>query len=63
MDFGELDLRCADDLVAFASVVFLGVDFGVGLRGGFGVALGFAVAFGTGVSIGVGFGNSISLLA
>ena len=61
--FGELDLRCDDDLVAFARIVFLGVDLGVGFEAGFGVALGFAVAFGAGVSIGVGFGNSISLLA
>jgi hypothetical protein len=63
VDFGELDLRCADDLVAFTSIVFLGVDLGVGFGADFGVALGFAVAFGAGVSIGVGFGNSISLFA
>jgi hypothetical protein len=63
VDFGELDLRCTGDLVAFARIVFLGVDLGVDFGAGFGVALGFAVAFGTGVSIGVGFGNSISLLA
>lgn len=61
--FGELDLSCDDDLVAFARIVFLGVDLGVGFEAGFGVALGFAVAFGAGVSIGVGFGKSISLLA
>jgi hypothetical protein len=63
VDFVELDLRCADDLVAFASIVFLGVDLGVGFGAGFGVALDFAVGFGAGVSIGVGFGNSISLFA
>jgi hypothetical protein len=62
-DFGELDLRCDDDLVAFARIAFLGVDLGVGFEAGFGVAFGFAVVFGAGVSIGVGFGNSISLLA
>ena len=61
--FGGLGLGCADDLVAFASRVFLGVGLGVGFGVGFGVAFGFAVAFGTGVSIGVGFGNSISLFA
>src|SRR5438477_9353630 len=55
IDFGGLDLGCVDDLVAFASTVFLGVDLGV--------AFGFAIAFGTAVSIGVGFGNSISLFA
>jgi hypothetical protein len=60
---GGLDLGCADDLVAFASTVFLGVDLGVGFGVAFGVAFGFAVAFGTGVSIGVVFGNSISLFA
>jgi hypothetical protein len=54
-DFGGLDLGCADDLVAFTSIVFPGVDSGV--------AFGFGVAFGTGVSIGVGFGKSISLFA
>jgi hypothetical protein len=63
VDFGGVDLGWADDLVAFASIVFLGVDLGIAFGVGFGVALGFAVAFGTGVSIGVGFGNSISLLA
>ena len=63
VDFGELDLRCTDDLVAFARIAFLGVDLGVGFGAGFGVALGFAVPFGTAVSIGVGLGNSISLLA
>src|SRR5215469_6128889 len=55
VDFDGFDLACADDLVAFANTVFLGV--------GFGAAFGFAVAFGTGVSNGVGFGNSISLFA
>ena len=59
LDFGGLDLGYADALVAFARIVFLGVDLGEG----FGVAFGFAVAFGTCVSIGVGFGNSISLFA
>ena len=63
VDFGGLDLGCADDLVAFASTVFLGVDLGVGFGVGFDVAFGFAVAFGRGVSICVGFGNSISLFA
>ena len=63
VDFVELDFRCADDLVAFARIAFLGVDLGVGFGAGFGVALGFAVPFGTAVSIGVGLGNSISLLA
>ena len=63
IDFGGLDLGCVDDLVAFASTVFLGVDLGVGFGRGFGVAFGFAIAFGTAVSIGVGFGNSISLFA
>jgi hypothetical protein len=63
VDFGGLDFGCADDSVAFASTVFLGVDLGVGFGVDFGVAFGFAVAFGTGVSIGVGFGNSISLFA
>src|SRR6267378_307311 len=62
-DFGGLDFACADDLVAFASTVFLGGDLGVGFGRDFGVAFGFANAFGTGVSIGVGFGNSISLFA
>src|SRR4029077_2697383 len=61
--FGGLDLGCADDLVAFASTAFLGVDLGIGFGRGFGVPFGFAIAFGTGVSIGVGFGNSISLFA
>src|SRR4029453_6788288 len=56
-------LGCADDLVAFASTVFLGVDLGLGFGVDFGVAFGFAVVVGAGVSIGVGFGNSISLFA
>ena|SRR4026207_1168870 len=63
VDFDELDLRCGDDLVAFARIVFLGVDLGVGFGAGFGVALGFALAFGRGVAVGFGFGNSISLFA
>src|SRR5437868_6816482 len=62
-DFGGFDFACADDLVAFASTVFLGGDLGVGFGRDFGVAFGFAIAFGTGVSIGIGFGNSISLFA
>jgi hypothetical protein len=55
VDFDGFDLACADDLVAFANTVFLGV--------GFGAAFAFALPFGTGVSNGVGFGNSISLFA
>ena len=53
LGFSGLDLGCADDLVAFASTVFLGVDLGVG----FGVAFGFAVGLGAGVAVGFGFGN------
>ncbi len=63
VDFGRLDLACVDDLVAFASTAFLGVELGFGFGVGFAIAFGFGVAFGAGVSNGVGFGNSISLFA
>jgi len=50
---------------AFATTVFLGVGFGLGLGVAFGFGVGLVVGFGVGVDVAVGFGvgNSISLFA
>src|SRR6266498_3436597 len=65
VDFCGVDLGCADDLVAFASTVFLGVGFGVGFGAGFGVGFGLGASKAFGVATGVAFGvdKSISLFA
>src|SRR6266498_2964708 len=57
VDFCGVDLGCADDLVAFASTVFLGVGFGVGF------GLGASKAFGVATGVAFGVDKSISLFA